>query len=72
MDLPEINGPHEANLLHLCIDKADKVLGWMPQWDFSETVQLTATWYAVYLHNRNLREITDDQLRAFEERLEVS
>ncbi len=72
MDLPEVNAPHEANLLHLCIDKAEKILAWTPQWDFLETVQKTANWYAGYLQARNLREITDGQLRAFEERLEVS
>ncbi len=37
--------PHEANLLHLQIDKAYHRLGWSPCWDFVTTVQRTVEWY---------------------------
>lgn len=36
---------HEANLLHLQIDKAYNHLGWSPLWDFETTVEQTVTWY---------------------------
>ena len=37
--------PHEANLLHLQIDKAINLLGWQPKLDFKETVRKTIIWY---------------------------
>lgn len=36
---------HEANLLHLQIDKAHHRLAWSPRWDFSTTVARTVRWY---------------------------
>jgi len=36
---------HEAALLHLVTDKAQRVLGWQPRWAFAETVQRTVQWY---------------------------
>jgi CDP-glucose 4,6-dehydratase len=37
--------PHEASLLTLDANKACRVLGWQPIWDFARTVQQTACWY---------------------------
>lgn len=37
--------PHEANLLHLQIDKAHNRLGWIPRWDYSTTLSRTVDWY---------------------------
>jgi CDP-glucose 4,6-dehydratase len=39
-------GPHEAARLSLSIAKAERVLGWHPVWDFQQTVDRTARWYA--------------------------
>ena len=36
---------HEEKLLHLQIDKAYKILGWKPKWDFSTTIKRTVDWY---------------------------
>jgi CDP-glucose 4,6-dehydratase len=36
---------HEARLLSLCIDKADKTLGWRPVWNFETTIAHTVAWY---------------------------
>jgi CDP-glucose 4,6-dehydratase len=36
---------HEANLLHLSIEKAERVLGWKPLWNFEQTIAQTVTWY---------------------------
>lgn len=38
-------GPHEAGLLHLQIDKAHHQLGWEPRWDFHTTLVRTVGWY---------------------------
>ena len=37
--------PHEADLLHLQIDKARHCLGWQPRWDYSTTIERTVHWY---------------------------
>lgn len=37
--------PHEANLLHLQIDKAYHHLNWRPRWDYLTTVERTVHWY---------------------------
>ncbi len=44
-DLSDPEDPHEADLLHLVIDKAQHRLGWFPRWDFATTVARTAGWY---------------------------
>jgi len=36
---------HEATLLSLAIDKASRVLGWKPVWDFPATIAHTVEWY---------------------------
>lgn len=36
---------YESKLLHLQIDKAFKILGWKPKWDFQKTVEKTVYWY---------------------------
>jgi CDP-glucose 4,6-dehydratase len=36
---------HEANLLHLQVDKAHHRLGWQPRWDYATTIKRTVAWY---------------------------
>ena len=44
-DASEPGAPHEANLLHLQIDKAHHRLGWEPRWDYATTISRTVRWY---------------------------
>lgn len=44
-DSSDPNAPHEADRLHLQIDKAFHMLRWQPRWDFSTTVARTVSWY---------------------------
>jgi len=37
--------PHEAERLHLSIDKAHDLLSWHPVWDFDRTIKETVRWY---------------------------
>jgi CDP-glucose 4,6-dehydratase len=37
--------PHEAGLLHLVSDQAQKRLGWRSRWNFDVTVARTVNWY---------------------------
>lgn len=39
------NAPHEASKLNLNIEKAARLLGWHPTWDFETTVRETMVWY---------------------------
>ena len=45
LDQSDPTAPHEANLLHLQIDKANHRLGWQPRWDYATTVARTVGWY---------------------------
>jgi CDP-glucose 4,6-dehydratase len=36
---------HEAGRLNLATDKAFHLLGWMPVWNFAQTIYQTVTWY---------------------------
>jgi CDP-glucose 4,6-dehydratase len=45
VDRSDSQAPHEAGLLNLNIDKAVRVLGWRPVWNFSEAVGRTVAWY---------------------------
>ena len=45
LDQSDPSAPHEANLLHLQIDKARHLLGWKPCWDYSVTLARTVGWY---------------------------
>lgn len=42
---PEPGAVHEAKLLTLSCEKAERELGWTPRWDFRETVHRVANWY---------------------------
>ena len=44
-NISEADAPHEANRLHLQIDKAHHQLGWHPRWSFKTTVERTVNWY---------------------------
>ena len=45
IDMTEKCAPHEANMLHLQIDKAYHRLGWQPRWGFATTLAHTVGWY---------------------------
>ena len=45
IDTSDPSAPHEANLLHLQIDKAHHRLGWQPRWDYTTTIERTVNWY---------------------------
>jgi len=48
LDQSDPTAPHEANLLHLQIDKAHHRLGWQPRWDYSTTIECTVSWYRAH------------------------
>lgn len=48
LDQSDPTDPHEANLLHLQIDKAKHRLGWQPYWDYATTLERTVGWYRAH------------------------
>ncbi len=45
IDRTDKAAPHEAGLLNLNIEKANRVLAWQPAWNFEEAVAQTVAWY---------------------------
>ncbi len=56
---------HEANLLYLNIDKAVKLLGWEPKWDFKKTVYKTIKWYYDVENGKDAFENTVEDINDF-------
>ena len=58
---------HEANLLMLNIEKAQKVLGWTPSYSIDKAIEETVLWYKhFYLKNTDMYEYTLNQIKEFE------
>lgn len=58
---------HEATLLSLAIDKADRELGWKPVWDFPATIAETVEWYREVARNPGAAPaLTRRQIGAYE------
>lgn len=58
---------YEATLLNLSIEKADRLLGWKPLWDFEETIKRTVTWYnLVHRKEDTPLEITRRQIAEYQ------
>ena len=65
IDTSELTAPHEANLLHLQIDKAQHRLNWQPRWDFATTVSHTVRWYRLVHEGASPLECCLADLNAF-------
>lgn len=44
-DCSDPHAAHEAQQLHLAIDKSFHLLGWSPRWSFAEAIRHTIEWY---------------------------
>jgi CDP-glucose 4,6-dehydratase len=59
---------HEATLLNLSIEKAERLLGWKPKWDFEDTIAKTVSWYArVHAGTVTPLEITRAQIAEYQD-----
>lgn len=57
--------PHECNLLHLSIDKAQTLLKWEPRWHFNQAVLKTGEWYYRIQNGEDAAEVTQQQIQEF-------
>jgi CDP-glucose 4,6-dehydratase len=63
---PSIPQPPEAAVLQLDASQARLELGWEPHWDLEQTLGATAAWYRGYADGASARELTCEQIRAYE------
>ena len=56
---------HEANLLHLSIDKAVHNLGWRPRWNFEKTLDYTVNWYSSVLSGESAYDVSRSQIKQY-------
>lgn len=66
MDKSDAHAVHEAGLLNLNIEKARKVLGWKPTWNFEETIAMVAEWYVGANNGKTPLKLTQEQIKEFE------
>ena len=57
----------ETNLLSLNIKKAEKELNWKPKLNMQQTIKLTVEWYKNFFKEKNMKEISNNQIEMFEE-----
>ena len=62
-------GLHEANLLHLCCDKAKQKLNWSPIWNFDRTISETVNWYKHQASFQSEEPLSHSQLNSYMEGL---
>ena len=65
VDKTDPRAPREAKLLMLDSEKVKTVLGWMPKWNFKQTIAATAEWYRDVADGADVRRITDLQIESY-------
>jgi len=66
----EKSGLHEAGLLYLNIEKANKILGWTGSLSTDEAIKMTVEWYKhFYNRDNNLFEYTLNQINEYERKI---
>ncbi|MFK7746406.1 MAG: CDP-glucose 4,6-dehydratase [Roseobacter sp.] len=58
--------PHEAGVLTLSTQKAQRVLGHVGKWTFEQSVQASMSWYRAVAEGGDVRQITLQQLKAYD------
>jgi len=58
--------PHEATLLKLNNEKAEKELSWKPIYSVKEAIEKTIDWYKAYDDGENMFEFSLNQIKSFE------
>lgn len=65
--LDKSSHPHETGYLRLECAKAKSKLGWQPRWNLEKGLKETVNWYQAYHLQKNMRDITLDQIKHFME-----
>ena len=67
LDRHEPAAPHEAELLNLATDKAERLLGWRSIWSFEQAVASTMQWYRATAAKDRAAQLTREQITAYTE-----
>lgn len=59
------NKPHEAKLLRLNIDKAQKALHWKPLYSSADAIRETVIWYKAVHEGESAKDVTLEQIDQF-------
>jgi CDP-glucose 4,6-dehydratase len=59
-------GVHEAGYLKLDASRAHAELGWSPKLDLETALKWLVDWYRAWQDGANMRDITVDQIKAYE------
>lgn len=59
--------PHEARILQLDCSKANVALNWRSVWNVEMTVRQTVEWYQVFYDGGDVRQLTTDQIKQYEQ-----
>jgi len=70
--LDENQQAHEANFLRLDISKANKILGWTPNWNLDEALEKVVSWHRNWLKKRNIRQVCEEQIENYETKLRIN
>ena len=60
---------HEAERLHLQIDKATRLLNWQPRWNFTTTIERTFKWYKAVNDGADPRQCCIDDLTFYQNQI---
>ena len=60
-----VEGPHEANLLHLDTGLAQTQLGIRPRWQLAQAINASMCWYKSYLEGADPRALCEADMRAY-------
>jgi CDP-glucose 4,6-dehydratase len=59
---PEPSTPNETAFLRLDTSKARQRLDWIPKLELYTALEMTAQWYAGYINNEDLRDLSESQI----------
>lgn len=62
---------HEANLLMLNVEKAEKVLGWTPTLTADEAIRETIEWYKRFYAGEKMLDFTLSQIKTYESKVKT-
>lgn len=63
-------GSHEAKYLQLDSTKMKKIFMWESQWNLREAIKRTVEWFVSYQENKDVIDITNKQIDAYQKLLE--
>lgn len=66
-ELDAAPAPHEAHYLKLDCSLARGRLGWRPRLNLAQALDWTIEWYRACLHEEDMRDVTETQIRRYEE-----